>query len=118
MKNLKFSIITPTHDPDNIPFLVEAFESVCEQTHTNWEWILFLNNKCLPKYIPKAIQNHPKVQIHHAYIESPNTGAIKKEAFSLGTGDILVELDHDDMLAPNCLTELNLAYQDDSVGFV
>ena len=118
MKNLKFSIITPEHDPDNIPFLLEAFESLCEQSHTNWEWIVFLNNKCLPKYIPKIIQIHPKVQIYHSYIESPNIGAIKKEAFSLGTGDVLVELDHDDMLTPNCLIELNLAYQDDSVGFV
>ena len=118
MKNLKFSIITPEHDPDNIPFLLEAFESLCEQSHTNWEWIVFLNNKCLPKYIPKIIQIHPKVQIYHSYIESPNIGAIKKEAFSLGTGDVLVELDHDDMLTPNCLEKLNEAYQDDEVGFV
>ena len=119
MKNLKFSIITPTHDPDNIPYLVEAFESLCEQSHTNWEWVLFLNNKCLPKYIPKIIQIHPKVQIYHSYIESPNIGAIKKEAFSLGTGDVLVEMDHDDILTPDCLKELATAFENNpDCGFV
>jgi glycosyltransferase involved in cell wall biosynthesis len=118
MNNLKFSVITPTHDPDNIPFLLETFESLCEQTHVNWEWILFINNKFLPQLVPKIIKEHPKVSIYHAYIDTPNLGAIKKAAFSLGTGDVLVELDHDDMLVPDCLEKLNIAYQNDEIGFV
>jgi glycosyltransferase involved in cell wall biosynthesis len=118
MKNLKFSIITPTHDPDNVPFLIETFESICDQTYDNWEWILYLNNKCIPKFIPSYIVNHPKVRVFHAYTERPIIGLIKKEAFSVGAGDVLVELDHDDMLTPDCLLKLNAAYQDDSVGFV
>ena len=85
MKNFKFSIITPEHDPDNIPYLLEAFESLCEQTHVNWEWILAINNKFLPQLVPKIIKEHPKVKIYHTYIDTPNIGAIKKEAFSLGT---------------------------------
>jgi glycosyltransferase involved in cell wall biosynthesis len=117
MKNLKFSVITPTHDPDNIPFLLETFGSLCEQTYVNWEWILFINNKFLPQLVPKMIHDHPKVKIYHAYIDTPNLGAIKKAAFSLGTGDVLVELDHDDMLVSTCLEKLNEAYQDDDVGF-
>ena len=117
MKNLKFSIITPTHDPDNIPYLLEAFESLCEQTHVNWEWILAINNKFLPQLVPKIIKEHPKVKIYHTYIDTPNLGAIKKEAFSLGTGDVLVELDHDDMLVSVCLEKLNIAYQDNEIGF-
>jgi glycosyltransferase involved in cell wall biosynthesis len=118
MKNLKFSIITPTHDPDNIPFLLETFESLCAQTYVNWEWILFINNKFLPQLVPKIIKEHPKVKVYHAYIDTPNLGAIKKAAFSLGTGDVLVELDHDDMLVSTCLEKLNTAYQDDDIGFV
>jgi len=118
MKNLKFSIITPSHDPGNIPYLLEAFESLCEQTHANWEWILAINNKFLPQLVPKIIKEHPKVKIYHTYIESSNIGAIKHESFFLGEGDVLVELDHDDMLTSNCLKKLNEAYQDDDVGFV
>jgi glycosyltransferase involved in cell wall biosynthesis len=118
MKNLKFSIITPSHDPDNVPYLIETFESICDQIHENWEWILYLNNKCLPKFIPPVIKNHPKVRLFHAYTEQPIIGLIKKEAFSIGTGDVLVELDHDDLLTPDCLSKLNIAYQDETVGFV
>jgi len=118
MKNLKFSIITPEHDPKNVPYLMELFESILSQTHDNWEWILFLNNKCIPKYIPDVIRNHPKVVVYHAYMESTNVGAFKKEAFSLGKGDVLVEVDHDDMITPDCLEELNKSFQDDTVGFV
>ena len=117
MKNLKFSIITPEHDPKNIPYLLEAFESLCEQTHANWEWILAINNKFLPQHVPKIIKEHPKVKIYHTYIDTINIGAIKKEAFSLGTGDVLVELDHDDMLVSVCLEKLNIAYQDKEIGF-
>ena len=36
----------------------------------------------------------------------------------MGTGDILVEVDHDDMITPDCLEELHNAFQDKSVGFV
>lgn len=118
MKNLKFSIITPTHDPENIPYLLETFQSLCEQTYVNWEWILFINNKFLPQLVPKIIKEHPKVKVYHAYIDTPNLGAIKKTAFSLGTGDVLVELDHDDMLVSTCLEKLNASYQDEEIGFV
>lgn len=118
MKNLKFSVITPTHDPKNVPYLVEAFESLLAQTHTNWEWILYLNNACDPSCIPDNIKNHPQVSWNHNNTTNNKIGQIKKQAFSLGTGDVLVELDHDDQLTPDCLAELNTAYQDDAVGFV
>lgn len=118
MKKFKFSIVTPTHDPKNVPFLLELFKSIESQIYENWEWILFLNNKCIPKFIPDEIKNHPKVKVFHAYTENNNVGSIKSEAFKLGTGDILVEVDHDDIITPDCLMELNNAYQDLSVGFV
>lgn len=118
MKNLKFSVITPTHDPKNVPYLIEAFDSLVSQTHTNWEWILYLNNKCLPNFIPDNIKNHPQVKVFHIETENTNVGYIKREAFYKGTGDVLVELDHDDQLTTDCLEELNTAYQDDNVGFV
>lgn len=118
MKNLKFSIITPEHDPENIPFLMELFETVCAQTHTNWEWILYLNNKCTPDFVPDDIKNHPQVVLYHAFTENNNVGLIKKQAFECGTGDVLVEVDHDDLITPDCLEKLNIAYQDDTVGFV
>lgn len=118
MRNLKFSLITPEHSTKNAPYLLELYESLCAQTYENWEWILFLNNGCTEEDIPFVIKNDTRVLGYVSSSTNTNVGAIKKDAFSLGNGDVLVEMDHDDLLTPDCLEELNLAFQDDLVGFV
>ena len=114
---MKFSIITPEHDPANIPYLIELFDSIVQQTYTDWEWVLYLNGKCQFEHIPDHIKNHPKVQLFRQSEDNKNIGHIKNRAFNLGTGDVLVEVDHDDQITPNCLEELYKAFQDDNVGF-
>jgi glycosyltransferase involved in cell wall biosynthesis len=114
---MKFSIITPEHDPANIPFLLELYESILTQTYENWEWILYLNNKCTIDHIPDCIKVHPKVKIFRQESDNKNIGFIKHQAFNLGTGDVLVEVDHDDQITPDCLEELAKAYEDETVGF-
>lgn len=118
MKNLKFSIITPEHNPQNIPYLEELYESILSQSYSNWEWILYLNGKCKLDHIPIVIVKNEKVKIVQDYSVGNNIGAVKQKAFLLGTGDVLVEVDHDDLITSDCLEELNKAYQDESVGFV
>jgi glycosyltransferase involved in cell wall biosynthesis len=118
MKQFKFSLITPEHSPKNIPFLIELYDSILSQTYVHWEWILFLNNGCSPEHIPERIRTNKNVIVYESTDENPNIGAIKNAAFKLGKGDILVELDHDDIITPNCLSELNKAFQDNEVGFV
>jgi len=114
---MKFSIITPEHDPANIPFLLELYESILTQTYEDWEWILYLNNKCTIDHIPDCIKVHPKVKIFRQESDNKNIGFIKNKAFNLGTGDVLVEVDHDDQITPDCLEELAKAYEDETVGF-
>lgn len=116
-KDLKFSIITAEHDYKNIPYLIELYQSIREQTYDNWEWILYLNNNCSPEHIPEYIKSDSKVTVHRTEEQNNYIGHIKNTAFSLGTGDILVEADHDDMLTPDCLQELYNVFQDESVGF-
>ena len=118
MKNYKFSIITPEHNPKNIPYLLELFDSIVNQTYKDWEWILFLNNGCKESDIPDVIKQHPQVIVHRTEDNNGNIGHIKNAAFNLGQGDILVEADHDDILIDTCLEKLNQAFQDESVGFV
>ena len=114
---MKFSIITPEHDPANIPFLLELYESILTQTYEDWEWILYLNNKCTIGHIPDCIKVNPKVKIYRQEDDNKNIGYIKNRAFNLGTGDVLVEVDHDDQITPDCLEELAKAYEDETVGF-
>ena len=115
---MKFSLITPEHSPENIPFLIELYDSINSQTYTDWEWILYLNNKCTDAHIPDKIKIDSRVKLVLASDTNTNIGAIKNIAFNNGTGDILVELDHDDLITSNCLEELSKAFQDETVGFV
>jgi len=115
---MKFSIITPTHSEKNFPYLIELYESLQEQTYTEWEWILFLNNGLAKNKIPNNIQRDSKVKIIVDSSNENKIGAVKNKAFNCGTGDVLVEVDHDDLLMPTCLYELMLAFQDEQIGFV
>jgi len=112
----KFSIISPSHK--NTPYLQELYESLVTQTYGNWEWILWLNGKFDRKKLSAEIENDERVKIYQCKEKNSNVGFHKNKAFHLGTGDILVEVDHDDMITPDCLEELNKAYQDQEIGFV
>jgi glycosyltransferase involved in cell wall biosynthesis len=114
--NHKFSLITPTHNPK---YLDELHDSLVNQTYPHWDWVVYLNGSITPEDISEKIRNDSRVSI----VKEPESsgdviGKIKNEAFFLGTGDILVEMDHDDMLREDCLEEMNIAYQDPEVGFV
>jgi O-antigen biosynthesis protein len=114
-----FSIITPEHSVKNFPFLLELWESIQSQTYTNWEWILYTNNGCKPHQLPANITQDARVKVINQVEKNANIGFIKNQAFFAGSGDILVEADHDDILHPECLMELYKAYTNNpEVGFV
>ena len=115
--NYKFSIITPEHRKENIPFLMELYETIKQQTYTNWEWIIYLNGNCKASHLPQELKDDQRIKVRNG-ITHPNVGFVKNRAFNLGSGDILVEVDHDDLLSEDCLEELNNAFQDQEVGFV
>lgn len=115
---MKFSLITPTN---NKKYLVELYQSLKQQTYPNWEWILYTNGKLIPEQIPIEITQDPKVIVKADVPteKSSNVGYLKNMAFRLGTGDILVEVDHDDLLDKDCLQELFEVYSHKpEVGFV
>lgn len=114
---MKFSIITPTHRPT---YIQELYESIKAQTYADWEWIIHLNGGITIKDLPAEISADLKVKIYEdtPCDLSPNVGYQKNKAFHLGTGDILVEVDHDDILIETCLAELAEAYRDPEIGFV
>lgn len=113
---MKFSIITATHLKNS--FLEELYDSLLEQTHTDWEWILHLNGTATASQIEMRIRSDSRVKISINQTDSNKVGYLKNVAFHLGQGDVLVEVDHDDVLTADCLAELNVAFRDDTVGFV
>jgi len=114
---MKLSVVTPTHKGT---YLQELYDSLKDQTHENWEWLLYLNGGLRKEDLPSEIVEDTRVSIHHD-LQNPlstNVGYLKNRAFHIASGDILVEVDHDDVITPDCLEEIAKAFEDPEIGFV
>ena len=98
----RFSVFTPSHRPR---FLDECLETLQAQTCPDWEWIVLLNNGA--RWRPARPDERVRVEIAD---NLRGVGAVKRRACELTRGEILVELDHDDLLAKACLAELGKAF--------
>lgn len=110
------SVITPTHNPE---WLLDLHKSLKAQTHEEWQWVIVPNNGAIGK-IQQEILDDPRVKI--AFSEDPaeaRVGALKRCAASNSDGKIIAEVDHDDLITPDCLEEIVTAfYEDENVGMV
>ena len=83
-----------------------AFNSLREQTYTNWEWVIVDDSdddgKTFKMLSSLARKDH-RVQVFKPWVHSGMIGKVKNWACSLAKGHILVELDHDDELTDYAL---------------
>ncbi len=106
----KVSVFTPSHDTRYLP---EAYRSLQEQSYPDWEWIVLLNGKA-STWSPPATDSRVKISRPRAKIRA-RVGALKRAACELATGEILVELDHDDVISRGCLAQVVDAFRDERV---
>lgn len=117
-----FSIITPMYMTP-IFKLKRLYESILRQTNTNWEWVVVDDSPddyttCY-NYINELSRRDNRITLFRKNRHSGIVGEVKKLAFSLASGDILVEVDHDDELVNTCLDNLCRSYNySDDIGFV
>jgi glycosyltransferase involved in cell wall biosynthesis len=112
---LKISVITPTH---NSHYLDQVWYSLKAQTHQDFEWVIVPNGDCPPIHA-ESFDRDPRVVLWRLpYRIGKQIGAIKGLAFQRGTGDVLLELDHDDLLHPLALEKCAQAFEDPDVDFV
>jgi len=108
---MKISLFTPSHNPR---WLDEVYESLKAQTHEDWEWVVLLNGSF--EWNPP--KDH-RVRCQWAMPWVKGVGALKAKAVGLCTGEILLELDHDDLLMPTALERVAEAFAENpEVGFV
>jgi glycosyltransferase involved in cell wall biosynthesis len=116
------SVITTTYKTDpNV--LARTWNSLKSQTYSDWEWVVYddsLNDDVYRQVYGFCSDERYVVRLFKPHVPSGgNIGLVKHNAFMLGHGQILVELDHDDELMPNCLQEIYDAFENNpSVGFV
>jgi glycosyltransferase involved in cell wall biosynthesis len=96
---MRVSVFTPSHNPR---YLDDCYRSLTAQSYADWEWVVLLNGKAIG-WTPPA--EDPRVKVERSP-RVKGVGAAKRAACELATGEVLVELDHDDRLTPNCLAEV------------
>ena len=109
---MRVSIFTATHDPR---YLLDAYNAIKDQPYD--EWLILLNNRVRRSDLPVAIQADPRTRAVPAVTKSKRVGALKREACAACTGDILVELDHDDLLLAPGIVRVREMFTDPAVVF-
>jgi glycosyltransferase involved in cell wall biosynthesis len=113
---MKLSIFTPTN---NIQWLDLPYQSISKQIdldlNLDVEWIIVPNNNV---EIPSEIQNKRWVRVVRCSSELKNIGALKHFACEQATGDVFIELDHDDELLPGSLRRIHDEMKDKPNSFL
>jgi len=91
------SVFTPLSASGNA-FVGEAYESLTRQS-VPWEWVLLPNNG---GKVPDDVARDKRVRVLTHYGES-GIGMLKARTARAGRGDVLLELDHDDVLRDDAL---------------
>jgi hypothetical protein len=103
---MKVSVFTPSHDPR---YLADCYRSLRAQSLTDWEWVVYLNG---PNRSWQPPEPDSRVVVRCAPTGVRGVGAVKRRACEIASGDILVELDHDDLLTPTCLADVRQGFLD------
>lgn len=105
---MKISIYTATH---NTQFLQEAYDSIKDQPFD--EWVILYNHRAKPiRFDDKRVRE---------VVDTTDSGVgyYKRTACDFCTGDVLVELDHDDLLMPMAISMIRgIMTQHKDVGFL
>jgi len=96
---MSISVFTPSN---NSKYMNQCYGALIDQTIQDWEWIVVLNGGANSRWQPPVPDSRVKV----LRSSKRGIGALKRDAVSHCTGDILVELDHDDILVPHALERI------------
>ena len=103
------SVFTPTN---NTTWLPEVWSSLVDQ-FINFEWIIGINGSANRDNIP----DDPRVTVIDTGVWK-GVGDVKRQLCMAAKGDVVLELDHDDILAEGALAEVENAFKDPEIGFV
>ena len=109
------SVVTPTYNtPPHI--LARTFASLKAQTFTDWEWVVYddsTDDRVWRQLWGFCADERYNIRPLRGMSNIGSIGKVKRTAFMAAEGDVLVELDHDDELTPDCLEELYHVFQSD-----
>jgi glycosyltransferase involved in cell wall biosynthesis len=114
------SVITPTYNtPPDV--LARTWASLKSQTYKDWEWVIWDDStdpETWAQIYGFASDERFRIAAHRSHVHSGSIGEVKRRGFMVATGDILVELDHDDELTPDALELIAKEFEAENIGFV
>lgn len=108
---MKISVFTPSHQSGGLERL---YRSLQQQTHEDWEWIILGNGPEAQRDVElqaRAITFGDRRVRVYVTATTGNIGALKYEACHQCSGELFVEVDHDDWILPSCLERLASRYE-------
>lgn len=101
--NSVVSIITPSFNRADI--IHETAESIFKQTYPHWEWMIVDDGSTDNSWevLEALARQDSRVKIHKREREPKGACACRNIAIEKSTGEYLIFLDSDDLLAPFCL---------------
>jgi len=108
---MKVSIFTPTN---NTKYLLTAYKELKAQDF--YEWIILGNGGISLDDFPKELIDDNRIKIIFTD-KTGSVGLLKKIACSYISGDVGLELDHDDILLPTAIEKIKQAFQDPNIVF-
>lgn len=89
------------------------YVSLLNQTYTNWEWVIVDDSDDDDVTYKENLLSldDPRIRRYRQDYGNGYIGATKRYAASLCTGEILVEVDHDDELTSDCLEKIVNAFK-------
>jgi len=108
------SVFTPVYN-DSKNRIYRAFNSLKNQDWRNWEWVIYDDSDLKDKgntwnTLEKLKDLDQRIKIIKGEKHSGYIGFVKHQAAMACRGYVLVELDYDDELTPNCLSMLREAF--------
>lgn len=100
------SVFTPTYKTG--VGIYRAYQSLLQQSYENWEWIVYDDSPDGETWgiVSNLASLDPRIKLFRSDIPSGVIGEVKRRCCGLASGDILVELDHDDELTDHCLGDI------------
>ena len=114
-----FSIFTTCYN--SYEKIMRAYNSILKQTLHNWEWVI-LDDSPTDKhfeFLTNTFKNNKQIRLYKRSENSGSIGNVKNEAVSLCRGKYVIELDHDDEILPDVLSDAyNVFIKHPNVGFI
>ena len=113
------SVFSPMHGGHN-QYVMDAYSGLASQTDNDWEWVIAPHDGAV---LPPAITSDSRVKVfpYEGGVNDedgiPRIGMLKRYCCERTRGDILVELDTDDILTSDCLHDVRHAVKR-GAGFV